>query len=102
MADSYYETAQPHPAASDGSYKDEPRTISPHNHISLGAYAHPNGGGNTSNGYDRDVKPNVTGDVKPVVGNSGAGGTGGMIKKSLGSWVGFSNLPNQVHRRSVK
>jgi len=25
-----------------------------------------------------------------------------IIRKKLASWVGFSNLPNQVHRRSVR
>lgn len=25
-----------------------------------------------------------------------------VVRKTLSSWVGFSNLPNQVHRRSVR
>jgi septin 7 len=25
-----------------------------------------------------------------------------LVRKTLASWVGFSNLPNQVHRRSVR
>lgn len=25
-----------------------------------------------------------------------------VVRKTLASWVGFSNLPNQVHRRSVR
>jgi septin 7 len=24
------------------------------------------------------------------------------VRKKLASWVGFSNLPNQVHRRSLR
>lgn len=26
----------------------------------------------------------------------------GVMRRKLASWVGFSNLPNQFHRRSVK
>lgn len=38
------------------------------------------------------------------VGGAGAGSSGvaQTVKKALTSWVGFSNLPNQVHRRSVR
>lgn len=38
--------------------------------------------------------------------NGAANGNGAaspaVIRKTLASWVGFSNLPNQVHRRSVR
>ncbi|RSH77811.1 uncharacterized protein EHS24_002871 [Apiotrichum porosum] len=34
--------------------------------------------------------------------NGGASPQPAVIRKTLASWVGFSNLPNQVHRRSVR
>lgn len=34
--------------------------------------------------------------------NGSASNTINVIRKTLSSWVGFSNLPNQVHRRSVR
>ena len=84
MADSYYDNP-PHSATTGGS-------VSPN-----GAYGHdgrtssmtPNGRGATpSNSY-----PN---------GGGAASTPNPIVRKKLASWVGFSNLPNQVHRRSVR
>lgn len=33
---------------------------------------------------------------------AGLGGAAEMVRKKMGSFVGFANLPNQVHRKSVK
>ena len=33
---------------------------------------------------------------------AGLGGATEMVRKKMGSFVGFANLPNQVHRKSVK
>lgn len=34
--------------------------------------------------------------------SSGLQGVAGMVRKKLGNFVGFANLPDQVHRRSVR
>ncbi|KAG7562606.1 hypothetical protein FFLO_01979 [Filobasidium floriforme] len=34
--------------------------------------------------------------------SSGLQGAAGMVRKKLGNFVGFANLPDQVHRRSVR
>jgi septin 7 len=64
-----------------------------------------NGQGQYGNGYNGTpikTEPGVT----PVKTEYGAGGGSTAVKqsvkKALTSWVGFSNLPNQVHRRSVR
>jgi septin 7 len=33
---------------------------------------------------------------------AGLGGAAEMVRKKMGSFVGFANLPNQVHRKSVR
>jgi len=37
-----------------------------------------------------------------IAGSSSVGGLSGMVRKKLGNFVGFANLPDQVHRRSVR
>lgn len=47
--------------------------------------------------------PNLNGDA--ASNHSAAGALANaptVLRKTLSSWVGFSNLPNQVHRRSVR
>jgi len=104
MADSYYE-GQTHSATSGGSVSPSPYSNE----------YQPNGGAgaaeraispNTSYGNGVDVKPNIDayghGDARSAAGNGASGAAAAVVKKRLASWVGFSNLPNQVHRRSVR
>ena len=56
------------------------------------------------NGYPVDA---ANGAPVPTNGHGANGGLNGaaapaLVRKTLASWVGFSNLPNQVHRRSVR
>jgi hypothetical protein len=97
MADSYYETAQPLSAASDSSFRDREDTHSfiKDEHRSFKeedrSYSP-----NTSTNYGGGGYGNGNGSVAESKYNSAP------VKKNLGSWVGFSNLPNQVHRRSTR
>jgi septin 7 len=67
----------------------------------------------TSAPSERDVKPdaqqlnmsaNSTSNGSTAGGGQGmsGGAAGQQARKKLASWVGFSNLPNQVHRKSVR
>lgn len=47
---------------------------------------------------ERDIKPDVNG----LQGQGNGAVAGQLARKKLASWVGFSNLPNQVHRKSVR
>lgn len=83
MADSYYEN-QTHSPSPNGEQHSNGETY-PSARI-----ASPDGGGVSPNGYPAD---------------GGVGSTpaaAAPARKKLSSWVGFSNLPNQVHRRSVR
>ncbi len=70
-----------------------------------------NGGSIPPNGaYSADSKtstfsPNGR-DLSPNSQMANGGRTGGsqtpVVRRKLKSWVGFSNLPNQVHRRSMR
>lgn len=53
------------------------------------------------NGHVSPAPPSTNGDVAPPATNGSANNVN-VIRKTLASWVGFSNLPNQVHRRSVR
>ena len=54
------------------------------------------------NGAERVASPYGSG-VKSANGVDSFGAAAGQPpKKKLNNWVGFSNLPNQVHRRSVR
>lgn len=54
------------------------------------------------NGVERVASPYQAA-VKSESAAGGVGATAGQPpKKKLNNWVGFSNLPNQVHRRSVR
>lgn len=53
------------------------------------------------NGHVSPAPPSVNGEASAPVTN-GAAANLNVIRKTLASWVGFSNLPNQVHRRSVR
>ena len=44
----------------------------------------------------------ANGVTAPSSGAAGGGTPDPVVRKKLASWVGFSNLPNQVHRRSVR
>lgn len=46
--------------------------------------------------------PNLHGHSEAATQNGSASNAVNVIRKTLSSWVGFSNLPNQVHRRSVR
>ena len=85
MTDSYYEPNQA--AGSEGPYAQ-----------GTGVDGHLESGMNGSRG----VSPQQG--YANGTGNSGQGVNGQppVIRKKLASWVGFSNLPNQVHRRSVR
>ncbi|KIR35322.1 septin ring protein [Cryptococcus deuterogattii MMRL2647] len=83
MADSYYDN-QTHSPSPNGEQYSNGETH-PSERI-----ASPNGGGVSPNGYPADG------------GVESAPATVAPARKKLSSWVGFSNLPNQVHRRSVR
>ena len=94
MADSYYEN-QSHSAASQRS--GSPAPYSEYQNGSVNERAHsPNAP--SYNTMATDIKPDIKPDIKSNVTGSGSP----LIRKTLASWVGFSNLPNQVHRRSVR
>ncbi len=85
MIDSYYES-QPNSGTNGGS-------ISPN-------------GGYGADGRSSIATPNGRA-ITPNSGfQNGGGGNEGdqpsVNRKKLASWVGFSNLPNQVHRRSMR
>lgn len=83
MADSYYDN-QTHSPSPNGEQYSNGETH-PSERI-----ASPNGGGVSPNGYPADG------------GVESAPAAVAPARKKLSSWVGFSNLPNQVHRRSVR
>lgn len=56
-----------------------------------------NNGGQYTNGLPTPAKDGHAGGA-----GVGSSGVAKSVKKALTSWVGFSNLPNQVHRRSVR
>ena len=94
MTDSYYEPhAQsthynaPNSAHSDGSFP-------PNVQESYDPSSHAFGAGGQMQ-Y-------TNGATAPASGAGGAGTPNPVVRKKLASWVGFSNLPNQVHRRSVR
>lgn len=102
MADSYYEN-QPHSATTGGSHSPGPYSGQEHhsNHLN-GTNGSEYDGRATSPAHTTygnqsigDVKPNITGGTSTAPGAP-------LVRKTLASWVGFSNLPNQVHRRSVR
>lgn len=92
----------------------------------LGAYLNGNGNGNGNNngsGHGAELGPGSSNFADSLGNgfnnmslNGNGNGNGGVkveeglmngqakaaIRKKLASWVGFSNLPNQVHRRSVR
>lgn len=80
MADSYYENQTHSPSPQGEQYSND----------NSERIASPSGGVVSSEGYlaNRDAQPTPAA-VAPA-------------RKKLSSWVGFSNLPNQVHRRSVR
>lgn len=92
MADSYYENAH-HDADSD----------------STPSYANGNGAAPTLLPSALEQSPQQhTDGVNGQYANGAPtpskneGGAAKSVKRALNSWVGFSNLPNQVHRRSVR
>ena len=51
-----------------------------------------------SNGGPNGSSPSLV----PTTNTAGAGSTSNVIRKKLMGYVGFANLPNQVHRKSVR
>jgi hypothetical protein len=124
MADSYYENAQ-HPREShdslrnsvnstgDQSYTQQQQQYDQSTHgRSTSGDTNGTGQYNGGNGYGGTPVKLEYGST-PVKQEYGAtpvkqeygGGSSAVkqsVKKALTSWVGFSNLPNQVHRRSVR
>lgn len=104
MADSYYE-GQPQSATSGRSASPGPYSNEYQSNGGAGA-AERAVSPNASYGNGGDVKPNIDayghGDARSTAANGAAGAAAAVVKKRLASWVGFSNLPNQVHRRSVR
>jgi septin 7 len=95
MADSYYEPNGQEPTGAADIEHD--------------AYEHaPTNGGVSPvpvspNGHSLNASPSPNGSALPATnGNGSVVGTPAVVRKTLSSWVGFSNLPNQVHRRSVR
>lgn len=116
MADSYYENAS-HPREShdsmrnsvnsngDQSYNQQQQQYdqSVHGRQSSDTNGQGQGQGQYGNGYGGTpvkTEPGVTPVKSEYPGGSSA--VKQSVKKALTSWVGFSNLPNQVHRRSVR
>ena len=58
----------------------------------------------TANGYTNGAtSPTVShGGMQPIQSQSQTQAQAPVIRKKLASWVGFSNLPNQVHRRAMR
>jgi hypothetical protein len=108
MSDQYYD--QQHDQSYDGAEHDQQQQQHGHsgytNDTPAPVSSNPNGNGTgyPSNGaptsagapaqYAPQVKQEYEPPAKPTVMQS--------AKKQLASWVGFSNLPNQVHRRANK
>ena len=116
MADSYYENAS-HPREShdsmrnsvnsngDQSYNNQQQQYDQSAHGRQSSEISGQSQGQYGNGYGSTpikTEPGVT----PIKNEYGAGAGSSAVKqsvkKALTSWVGFSNLPNQVHRRSVR
>jgi len=123
MADSYYENAQ-HPRESHDSLRNSVNSNNDQSYSRQQQYDQSTHGRSTSgdtngtgqygggNGYGATPVKQEYGST-PVKMEHGAtpvkqeygGGSSAVkqsVKKALTSWVGFSNLPNQVHRRSVR
>lgn len=83
MADSYYENQSHSPSPQGEQYSNDKIHHSER-------IASPNGGGVSTEGYLANKNTEPT----PMA--------AAPARKKLSSWVGFSNLPNQVHRRSVR
>jgi hypothetical protein len=113
MADSYYENAS-HPREShdsirnsvnsngDQSYSQQQQQYDQSAH---GRQSSDNGQGQYGNGYGGTpvkMEPGVTPVKQEYGAGAGSSAVKQSVKKALTSWVGFSNLPNQVHRRSVR
>lgn len=98
MADSYYENAH---------HDDDSVDTNPNGYQSQHQDYHPQDGGHGPQG-DLSVADGQYANGAPTpaksdgAGGMGASGAAQTVKKALSSWVGFSNLPNQVHRKSVR
>lgn len=123
MADSYYENAS-HPREShdsmrnsvnstgDQSYQQQQQQYDQSAHgrqsSDTNGQGQGQGQGQYGNGYGgTPVKTEQATPVKNEYGPGNGAGAGSSavkqsVKKALTSWVGFSNLPNQVHRKSVR
>jgi septin 7 len=57
-----------------------------------------------ANGYSNGAtSPTAShGGMQPIQSQSQSQAQAPVIRKKLASWVGFSNLPNQVHRRAMR
>lgn len=51
---------------------------------------------------ERTRSPNGYSDDKPMTSLAPAHGLSSVVRKKLMGYVGFANLPNQVHRKSVR
>jgi septin 7 len=103
MADSYYENAQPRD--SRDTTRDSVQSNGDQYQQQYDQSTHGRSTSAESNGAGHYASGNGNG-ATPVKSEYGAGGGSSAVKqsvkKALTSWVGFSNLPNQVHRRSVR
>jgi CubicO group peptidase (beta-lactamase class C family) len=115
MADSYYENAS-HPRESHDSMRnsvnsngDQSYNNSQQQQYDQSAHgrqsSETNGQSQYGNGYGGTpikTEPGVTSVKNEYGAGGGSSAVKQSVKKALTSWVGFSNLPNQVHRRSVR
>jgi septin 7 len=80
-------------------YAYDPTNGVPDQQVDQAAYADASLSPAPLNGHVSPAPASTNGDAIPA--NGAAAGLN-VIRKTLASWVGFSNLPNQVHRRSVR
>lgn len=80
-------------------YAYDPTNGVPDQQVDQAAYADASLSPAPVNGHVSPAPASTNGDAIPA--NGAAAGLN-VIRKTLASWVGFSNLPNQVHRRSVR
>ncbi|WVQ93100.1 hypothetical protein IAU59_000164 [Kwoniella sp. CBS 9459] len=97
MADGYYDVKPPtSPSATSNGFSfvgnDARSTVTSPNGFSNG-----NGDARALSPSNYPVKSELNGSL-----GGGAAVDAVPARKKLASWVGFSNLPNQVHRRSVR